>query len=46
VVLGLVFFLLLVSHITVYALEVNVVRIERLWPRSFFGDDAIAGDGR
>jgi YihY family inner membrane protein len=34
VVLGLIFFLLLVSQLTLYALEINVVRIECLWPRS------------
>lgn len=44
VVLGLIFFLLLVSQITLYAVEINVVRIERLWPRGFFDGDATAGD--
>lgn len=34
VVLGLIFFLLLVSQLTLYASEINVVRIDGLWPRS------------
>jgi uncharacterized BrkB/YihY/UPF0761 family membrane protein len=34
VVLGLIFFLTLVSQITLYGLEINAVRVDRLWPRS------------
>jgi YihY family inner membrane protein len=34
VVLGLIFFLVLVSQLTLYALEINVVRVNHLWPRS------------
>jgi uncharacterized BrkB/YihY/UPF0761 family membrane protein len=34
VVLGLIFFLSLVSQITLYGLELNAVRVDRLWPRS------------
>jgi YihY family inner membrane protein len=34
VVLGLIWFLLLVAQITLYGIEINVVRALRLWPRS------------
>jgi YihY family inner membrane protein len=34
VVLGLIWFLLLVARLTLYAIEINVVRVRRLWPRS------------
>jgi YihY family inner membrane protein len=34
VVLGLIFFLSLVSQLTLYGLEINAVRVGRLWPRS------------
>jgi len=34
VVLGLIFFLSLVSQLTLYGLEINAVRVDRLWPRS------------
>ncbi len=34
VVLGLISFLVLVSHLTLYGIEINVVRALRLWPRS------------
>jgi YihY family inner membrane protein len=34
VVLGLIFFLVLVAQLTLYGLEINAVRVGRLWPRS------------
>ena len=34
VVLGLIFFLSLASQLTLYGLEINAVRVDRLWPRS------------
>jgi uncharacterized BrkB/YihY/UPF0761 family membrane protein len=44
VVLGLIFFLLLVSQLTLYAIEINIVRIERLWPRSLIQPPLIEAD--
>ena len=34
VVLGLIWFLLLVAQITLYGIEINIVRVQHLWPRS------------
>jgi YihY family inner membrane protein len=34
IVLGLIFFLSLVSQLTLYGLEIDAVRVDRLWPRS------------
>jgi YihY family inner membrane protein len=44
VVLGLVFWINLGTQLFLYASEINVVRRERLWPRSFF--DGPAGELR
>lgn len=35
-VLGVLFWFYLQAEITLYAIEINVVRIKKLWPRSFF----------
>jgi membrane protein len=35
-VLGLMWWLYLQAQITVYAMEINVVKVQKLWPRSFF----------
>ena len=43
-VLGLMGWLLLVSQLTVYAAEVNVVRARRLWPRSIVQPPLTAAD--
>ena len=45
-VLGLLGWLLLVSELTVYAAEVNVVRARRLWPRSIVQPPLTAADER
>ena len=55
-VLGLVSWLFLTAQLTLYAAEVNVVRVRKLWPRSIVQPpltdadrevlDAIAGEGR
>ena len=34
-VLGLLFWFYLQAQFTLYAIEVNVVRVKKLWPRSF-----------
>lgn len=43
-VLGLLSWLFVQAQVTVLAAEVNVVRRERLWPRSLTGRDLTAGD--
>ncbi len=40
VVLGLIFWINLGTQLFLYANEINVVRLERLWPRSIFANDA------
>jgi YihY family inner membrane protein len=44
VVLGLIFFLLLVSQLSLYGLEINAVRTRRLWPRSFLDTGSTTSD--
>jgi uncharacterized BrkB/YihY/UPF0761 family membrane protein len=44
VVLGLVSWLYLLSQITLYAAEVNVVRVQHLWPRSIVQPPLTAAD--
>ncbi|HXB65286.1 MAG TPA: YihY/virulence factor BrkB family protein [Solirubrobacteraceae bacterium] len=45
-VLGLLSWLYLGSQITLFAMEVNVVRAQRLWPRSLFSPPLLAADRR
>ena len=45
-VIGLLAWLYLGAQITVYGAEVNVVRKERLWPRSMVQPPLIEGDKR
>ncbi len=45
-VLGLLGWLYLCSHATLIAIEVNVVRTHRLWPRTLFGDQLLESDMR
>ena len=46
VVLGLLAWLYLGAQLTIFAAEVNVVRMRRLWPRSFFSEPLRDGDKR
>jgi membrane protein len=46
VVLGLLAWLYLGAQLTLLAAEVNVVKVQRLWPRSFFSDPLIDADRR
>jgi len=46
VVLGLLAWLYLSAQLTLLAAEVNVVRVRRLWPRSFFSDPLVDADRR
>lgn len=45
-VLGLLAWLYLCAHATLLAAEVNVVRVQRLWPRTMFGEGLLAADRR
>lgn len=45
-VLGLLAWLYLCAHATLLSVEVNVVRLQRLWPRTLFGDDLLESDKR
>jgi uncharacterized BrkB/YihY/UPF0761 family membrane protein len=45
-VLGLLAWLYLGAQLTIFAAEVNVVRLHRLWPRSFFSDQLLDADKR
>ncbi|HVS58440.1 MAG TPA: YihY/virulence factor BrkB family protein [Candidatus Saccharimonadales bacterium] len=46
VTLGLLFWLSLQAQVIVYALEVNTVRAQKLWPRSLVGDEPTEADKR
>jgi membrane protein len=45
-VLGLLTWLYLGSQVTLFAMEINVVRARRLWPRSFFSAPLLEADRR
>jgi membrane protein len=45
-VLGLLAWLFLGAQLTIFAAEINVVRLQRLWPRSFFSDPLLDADRR
>jgi membrane protein len=45
-VLGLLAWLYLGAQLTVFAAEINVVRVRRLWPRSFLSDPLLDADRR
>jgi YihY family inner membrane protein len=45
-VLGLLAWLYLGAQLTMFAAEINVVRVRRLWPRSFFSDPLLDADRR
>ena len=45
-VLGLLAWLYLGAQLTIFAAEINVVRLRRLWPRSFFSDPLLDADRR
>ena len=45
-VLGLLAWLYLGAQLTIFAAEVNVVKVRRLWPRSFFSDPLSEADRR
>jgi membrane protein len=45
-VLGLLAWLYLGGQLTLLAAEINVVRAQRLWPRSFFSDQLLEADRR
>jgi membrane protein len=45
-VLGLLAWLYLGAQLTIFAAEVNVVHVRRLWPRSFFSDPLLEADMR
>jgi YihY family inner membrane protein len=45
-VLGLLAWLYLGAQLTIFAAEINVVRVHRLWPRSFFSDPLLDADKR
>jgi YihY family inner membrane protein len=46
VVLGLLAWIYLGAQLTIFAAEINVVRVRRLWPRSFFSDPLLEADRR
>jgi membrane protein len=46
VVLGLLAWIYLGAQLTIFAAELNVVRVRRLWPRSFFSDPLLEADRR
>jgi YihY family inner membrane protein len=45
-VLGLLAWLYLGAQLTIFAAEINVVRVRRLWPRSIFNDPLVEADKR
>jgi membrane protein len=45
-VLGLLAWLYLGAQLTIFAAEINVVHVRRLWPRSFFSDPLLDADMR
>ena len=45
-VLGLLAWLFLGAQLTIFAAEINVVRLHRLWPRSFFSGPLLDADKR
>jgi membrane protein len=45
-VLGLLAWLYLGAQLTIFAAEINVVKVQRLWPRSFFSDPLLDADKR
>jgi membrane protein len=45
-VLGLLAWLYVGAQLTMFAAEINVVRVQRLWPRSFFSDPLLDADRR
>lgn len=45
-VLGLLAWLYLGAQLTIFAAEINVVHVRRLWPRSFFSDPLLEADMR
>jgi membrane protein len=45
-VLGLLAWLYLGSQLVIFAAEINVVRMRRLWPRSFFSAPLLDADMR
>ncbi|MDQ6810644.1 MAG: YihY/virulence factor BrkB family protein, partial [Actinomycetota bacterium] len=45
-VLGLLAWLYLGAQLTIFAAEINVVKVRRLWPRSFFSDPLLPADRR
>jgi membrane protein len=45
-VLGLLAWLYLGAQLTIFAAEINVVHVHRLWPRSFFSDPLLEADMR
>lgn len=45
-VLGLLAWLYLGAQLTIFAAEINVVRMRKLWPRSFFSDPLLDADRR
>jgi YihY family inner membrane protein len=45
-VLGLLAWIYLCAHATLLAVEVNVVRAHRLWPRALFGEQLLEADKR
>lgn len=45
-VLGLLAWLFLGAQLTIFAAEINVVKVRRLWPRSFFSDHLLDADRR
>jgi membrane protein len=45
-VLGLLAWLYLGAQMTIFAAEINVVKVQRLWPRSFFSDPLLEADRR
>ncbi|HEV7566105.1 MAG TPA: YhjD/YihY/BrkB family envelope integrity protein [Microbacteriaceae bacterium] len=46
VVLGLLAWIYLGAQLTIFAAEINVVRVRKLWPRSFFSDPLLEADRR
>ncbi len=46
VVLGLLAWLYLGAQLVIFAAETNVVRVRKLWPRSFFSDPLLPADRR
>jgi uncharacterized BrkB/YihY/UPF0761 family membrane protein len=45
-VLGLLAWLYVGAQLTMFAAEINVVRVHRLWPRSFFSEPLLDADER